>query len=276
LILYVIVGSDQTINKERLNMTDLKGKAGIITGVSRSNGIGFGIARRLASRGANLLLHSFSPYEKMMGVDLKSNESEQILEQLAEYQVSVEQLESDLEIIDSPQEIIDRALKCFSQIDILILNHTHDTLKTLDELDSYEIDRHLSVNVRASLQLIQKFADHFDAGKGGRIIMLTSGGHLGPMPHPAYVASKGALHHLTLSLSDILAPKGITVNTVNPGPTLTYQPDEEIYQAVLDRMPAGRWGNPDDAARLISWLVSDEAEWITGQVIDSEGGFRRG
>lgn len=118
--------------------------------------------------------------------------------------------------------------------------------------------------------------ENFDKSGAGRIILLTSGGHLGPMPHPAYVASKGALHHLTLSLSDILADKGITVNAVNPGPTITYRPDEELNKGIIKRMPAGRWGTPDDAARLISWLVSDDAAWVTGQVIDSDGGFRKG
>jgi 3-oxoacyl-[acyl-carrier protein] reductase len=257
-------------------MCHLKGKAAIITGVSRRDGIGFGIAQHLASLGANLFLHSYTPYDKMMEVDLEPNELELILEELEQYPVSIEQGEADFEKDDSPGKLFGQARKRFGAVDILIMNHTYDTLKTLDELDSEEIDRHLLVNVRAPLLLIQEFAQHFDGSEGGRIILLTSGGHLGPMPHPAYVASKGALHHLTLSLSDILADKGITVNTVNPGPTLTYQPDEEINQAVLKRMPSGRWGTPDDAARLISWLVSEEAAWVTGQVIDSEGGFRRG
>jgi len=257
-------------------MCHLKGKVAIITGVSRRDGIGFGIAQHLASLGVNLFLHSYTPYDKMMEVDLEPNELELILEELGEYPVSVEQLEADFERDDSPGKLFGQARKRFGAVDILIINHTYDTLKTLDELDSEEIDRHLLVNVRTPLLLIQEFAQHFDRSEGGRIIFLTSGGHLGPMPHPAYVASKGALHHLTLSLSDILADKGITVNAVNPGPTLTYQPDEEINQAVLNRMPTGRWGTPDDAARLISWLVSEEADWVTGQVIDSEGGFRRG
>ncbi|MEJ2635632.1 MAG: SDR family oxidoreductase [Calditrichia bacterium] len=139
-----------------------------------------------------------------------------------------------------------------------------------------EIDRHLSVNVRAVLLLIQEYAKQHDGPAGGRIILLTSGQHLGPMPHLAYVASKGALHQLTVSLSDHFIEKGITVNTVNPGPTKTYKPDKEVNKAVLDRMPLGRWGEPEDAARLIGWLVSDEAKWITGQIINSEGGFRRG
>jgi 3-oxoacyl-[acyl-carrier protein] reductase len=166
------------------------------------------------------------------------------------------------------------AVERFGHVDILIINHTYDTLKTLEELTCEEIDRHLIINIRATLLLIQEYAKQHGDGSGGRIILLTSGQHLGPMPHLAYVASKGALHQLTWSLSDYFIKKGITVNTVNPGPTKTYNPDEEIDNAVRSKMPLGRWGEPDDAARLISWLVSDEARWITGQVINSEGGFR--
>ncbi len=70
-----------------------------------------------------------------------------------------------------------------------------------------------------------------------------------------------------------LADRGITVNTVNPGPTDTGWGIGEHDPAFV--MPFGRWGEPDDAARLVAWLCSDDAQWITGQVIDSEGGFRR-
>lgn len=74
---------------------------------------------------------------------------------------------------------------------------------------------------------------------------------------------------------DVLVERGITVNAVNPGPTDTgwAGPEEEAW--VREHMPLGRWGTPEDAARLVAWLVSDEAAWVTGQVIDSEGGFRR-
>ncbi len=104
--------------------------------------------------------------------------------------------------------------------------------------------------------------------------MLTSGQHLGPMPSElAYAISKGALHQATASLSDELVERGITVNTVNPGPTDTGWGigETEPYPT----MPLGRWGEATDAARLIAWLCTDDAAWITGQVLNSEGGFRR-
>ena len=91
----------------------------------------------------------------------------------------------------------------------------------------------------------------------------------------AYAASKGALAAITPTLADELADRGITVNCVNPGPVDTGWATPELYAAVAERLPAGRWGEPDDAARLIAWLASDDGRWITGQVLNSEGGFRR-
>ena len=88
----------------------------------------------------------------------------------------------------------------------------------------------------------------------------------------AYIASKGALHPLTLNLSAYLASRGITVNAVNPGATDTGYASPELHADILAMEPQGRWGMPDDAARLIAWLCSDEAQWVTGQVINSTGG----
>src|SRR5690606_34956994 len=111
---------------------------------------------------------------------------------------------------------------------------------------------------------------------GGRVLMMTSGQGLGPMPGElAYAASKGALAAITVTLADQLAERGITVNTVNPGPVDTGYAIEAERRAVASMFPGGRWGQPDDPARLIAWLATDDARWITGQVINSEGGFRR-
>jgi 3-oxoacyl-[acyl-carrier protein] reductase len=91
----------------------------------------------------------------------------------------------------------------------------------------------------------------------------------------AYALQKGALASITRSLAGTLAGHGITVNAVNPGPVDTGYATGEAHAAVAARFPGGRWGLPDDPARLIAWLATDEAGWITGEVINSEGGFRR-
>ncbi len=91
----------------------------------------------------------------------------------------------------------------------------------------------------------------------------------------AYAAAKGALAAVTGTLADQLADAGITLNTVNPGPVDTGYLSPETHAAVAPRFPGGRWPEPDDPARLIAWLVTDEARSITGQVINSESDFRR-
>jgi 3-oxoacyl-[acyl-carrier protein] reductase len=106
------------------------------------------------------------------------------------------------------------------------------------------------------------------------VLLFTSGQYHGAMPGELpYVASKAALHELTPSLAVHLAPRGITVNCVDPGPNATGYADDEGRAAVVARMPGGRWGTPEDTARLVAWLASDEAAWVTGQTIASDGGW---
>jgi 3-oxoacyl-[acyl-carrier protein] reductase len=91
----------------------------------------------------------------------------------------------------------------------------------------------------------------------------------------AYAVAKGALASATRTLATSLADAGVTVNAVNPGPVDTGYATGRVHADVAARFPARRWGVPDDPARLIAWLATDEAAWVTGQVIHSEGGFRR-
>jgi 3-oxoacyl-[acyl-carrier protein] reductase len=90
----------------------------------------------------------------------------------------------------------------------------------------------------------------------------------------AYAVSKAALAGTTWSVADDLLSSGIILNTINPGPVNTGYLDD-APPALLDRFPQHRFGDPDDPARLIAWLVSDAGEWMAGQVLNSEGGFRR-
>ena len=105
---------------------------------------------------------------------------------------------------------------------------------------------------------------------------LISGQFLGPMPGElAYTASKGALQAFTVQLAAEVAELGITVNAVGPGPNDTGWMDDALREALLPRFPMGRIGRPEDAAALVAFLCSEEAGWITGQVVHSEGGFLR-
>ena len=129
--------------------------------------------------------------------------------------------------------------------------------------------------MRGTFLLTVEFARRLSGRSGGRIINLTSGQSLGPMPGElAYVATKGAVEAFTVSLSAELASHGITVNAVDPGPTDTGWMTEEVRKELLPRFPQGRIGQPEDVARLIAILASDEAAWITGQVMHSSGGFQ--
>jgi 3-oxoacyl-[acyl-carrier protein] reductase len=165
----------------------------------------------------------------------------------------------------------------YGHLDIVDANHAYSRPDRLETMDAAELDRHLSINVRGSPMLAKVFAAQHDGRPGGRVVLMTLGQHLGfyDPDMVSYMVSKGAVHQATRLLSASLAGKGITVNTVNPGPTDTGWASEAQRERVLVRMAMGRWGEPDDVARLIAWLCTDDARWITGQVLDSEGGFRQ-
>jgi 3-oxoacyl-[acyl-carrier protein] reductase len=181
-------------------------------------------------------------------------------------------VEADFADPDAPGRVVAAARDALGPLDVLVVNHARSGDGRLDELTAEHIDAFLHENVRAALLLVQEFATQFE-GEAGAVVLLTSGAHLTPMPSEvAYAVSKGALAVAARTLADGLADRRIRVNCVNPGPTNTG------YLDGVDpgrRMPFGRWGEPDDAARLVAWLCSDEGRWVTGQVIDSEGGFRR-
>jgi 3-oxoacyl-[acyl-carrier protein] reductase len=252
----------------------LRGRCALVTGVSRFRGIGFAIADRLARHGADLFVHSYTRYDAE-GLGADPGGVEPLCAALRAHGTQVASLDADLSEPDAPERVVAQAVRDLGRVDILVANHTYSRNQSLEELSAEDIDRHLHVNVRGSLLLVKEFAARHDGADGGRVVLFTSGQHRDPMPTElGYVAAKGALHQLTISLSAHLAERRITVNTVDPGPTDSGWANSELFDEVLARNPQGRWGEPDDAAKLVAFLVSDAAAWITGQVIRSDGGFR--
>jgi 3-oxoacyl-[acyl-carrier protein] reductase len=251
----------------------LSGRVAVVTGVSRRAGIGFAIARRLLALGANVFVQSWVPHDARQPWGADPEGLEGLLSELGDVGTRVEHFEADFADPAAPRAVMAAAHAAFEHVDILVVNHARSGHGTLQEVTAGELDAFLHENVRAALLLVKEFEAQHDGRAGGRVVLLTSGQHLGPMAREVgYAVSKGALQQATLTLSDALIERAITVNTVNPGPT------ETGWIGDLDprpAMPLGRWGEPDDAARLIAWLCTDDARWITGQVINSEGGFRR-
>ncbi|MCM2391638.1 SDR family oxidoreductase [Streptomyces albipurpureus] len=265
----------------------LRGRTALVTGASRRGGIGYAVARRLAAYGASVYLHHHVPHDAAQpwGADPAGPEAVAagVREALGDPAARVCHGPGDLADSAVPAALMGAAAEALGgRIDILVANHALSGLDgTLDEIDAAVLDAHWAVDTRSVLLLIQAYARQRAAmaepAPGGRVVMMTSGQDIaGGMPQEiAYGLAKGALASATRSLASGLADLAVTVNTVNPGPVDTDYLTGEDYQRVAERFPAGRWGMPDDPARLIAWLATDEAEWITGQVVDSEGGFRR-
>ena len=248
-------------------------RVALVTGVSRRIGIGAAVARRLAASGHRLLLSGLPAYDDDQPYGGDPDGIPAILADLAEGPHHY--APADLTDPAAPAALIQAAVDRFGRVDTLVAVHTYSTGNAFGSLDANEIDRHLIVNVRATMLLVEAFAAAHSSG-AGRVVLFSSGQRLGPMPHEfPYAVSKAAVESLTRQLGTTLMHRGITINCVNPGPTETGWATPEAQAKVLRMFPAGRWGTPDDAARLVGWLCSPDAAWVTGQVIDSEGGFNR-
>ena len=279
--------SDDQVGPGGRDCLPLAGRTVLVTGVSRRVGIGHAIACRAADYGASIVAHHYRPHD--VSQPWGADDVEAVMDSIRSHLVGPAQLidvPADLAAPGEPTRVVEQAAAAAGHLDALVCNQAMSSPDgPLSEMTEAVLDAHWAVDARASILLAQAFAaqEGFvppavpDAGRRrGAIVFLTSGQGLGPLPGEiAYAAAKAAIAGVTLTISDELIDAGITVNTVNPGPVDTGYVTEADREATAVMFPQGRWGEPDAPARLITWLLTDEARWITGQVISSEGGFAR-
>lgn len=254
----------------------MNSRIAIVTGVSRQKGIGRAICYELANKGFDIFFTYWLPYDKKTPWNVNEDEPELIQDEILEQGVKCEKLELDLSSEKAYQQLFTAVKSKLGNPLILVNNATYSTGTTINSLTEPELDKHYEINLKATTLLTLEFIRQFEFDKNGRIINLTSGQSLGQMPNEiAYAITKGAIETLTYTLSQEIASKGITINAVNPGPNDTGWMDKNLKNKLITQFPMKRIGNPTDTAKLIGFLASENAEWITGQIIHSEGGFKR-
>ncbi|MBI1277912.1 MAG: SDR family oxidoreductase [Anaerolineaceae bacterium] len=245
----------------------------LVTGASRRIGIGAAICKALAAQGLDIAFTYWHPYDQQMDWGADENAPDLLTAELQAMGVRCMAISADLSQADTPARLLDQVEEQLGSVSVLVNNAAYSVSGDYQQLDAQSLDAHYAVNIRGAFLVSVEFARRFKAGRGGRIINMTSGQSLGPMSGElAYAATKGAVEAFTLSLAGGVAKLGITVNAVDPGATDTGWMTPEIKAAIAQSMPSGRVGLPEDAARLVAFLASEEAEWITGEIIHSRGG----
>jgi 3-oxoacyl-[acyl-carrier protein] reductase len=181
-------------------MISLAQKVALVTGVTRRQGIGAAVALALAQAGADICTAYYRPYDRSMPWGVEETEPEQILSALRQTGVQTHGVEIDLGHPEGPHTLFTQAQARFGRIDILVNNATYSTVTRVEQLATADLAQYYAVNLRAVLLLCLEFIKGLPPGKAGRIINLTSGQGLMPLPDElAYAATKGGVDALTLS-----------------------------------------------------------------------------
>lgn len=245
----------------------------LVTGASRRRGVGAAICRAFAGQGCDVFFTAYKPFDGAAYGEAQADPdgAPALAEELrAQSSVRTAFMEIDLGHPEAPAMVLETVRAELGSPSVLVNNAAHSARDGYEGLTVHSLDRHYAVNLRAAAMLSVGFARAYDRIHGGRIINLTSGQDLTGLPGElAYAASKGAISAFTRSLARELARKGCTVNAVDPGPTDTGWMTEGVKASLKEQSGFGRLGVPEDAARLVVFLASDAACWITGQVIHS-------
>lgn len=251
-------------------MRGLKGKVAIVTGASQ--GIGQGIAKRLGCEGAKVIVD-------YVGTPEGAEETERAIREAGG---EGEIVRGDVTKADDVRNLIETAWTRFGSADILVNNAGMERKSEFWDTPEADYDKIMDVNLRGPFFLTQAFVRRLrDSRKQGRIVNISSVHEDMAFPGFAtYCCSKGGMRMLTRDLAVELGPLGITINNVAPGAIVTpinksLLEDKPKLNALLNNIPLGRLGTPEDVAGLVAFLASDDAAYVTGSTFVIDGGLMR-
>jgi len=242
---------------------DFTGKTVIVTGSTR--GIGYAVACAFLEAGASVML---------TGTGASVND---VVSELKNKGYKAEGFIGDLSVPSNAQELIDKTIECFGGIDVLVNNAGITCDKLLIRMEEEDWDKVMNVNLKSTFLCTKAAARIMMKKRKGTIINISSiVGLMGNAGQANYAASKAGIIGFTKSVAREFASRGITCNVIAPGfieTQMTGALPEEIKENYLKSIPLGRFGTPSDVADLAVFLASDKARYITGQVINIDGGL---
>ncbi|BCZ48269.1 3-ketoacyl-ACP reductase [Clostridium gelidum] len=243
----------------------LKGKCAIITGASR--GLGKAIALKFASLGANIVLNYRSSEKEALEVE----------NEIKEMGVEVLSVKGDISKLQEVENLVSLAKERFGNIDIIVNNAgiTKDTL--ILRMKEEDFDSVIDVNLKGVFNCLKAITPIMVKQKHGKIINMSSVvGLTGNAGQVNYAASKAGVIGMTKSLAREVGSRGITVNAVAPGfieTDMTHELNDKVKEEAKKNIPLKRFGNPEDVANVVAFLASESSDYITGQVIQVDGGM---
>lgn len=245
-------------------METLNGKVVLVTGASR--GIGATIANQIAEAGAKVIVNYSGNKEA----------ADKVVEQIIAKGGDAIAVQADVSKTDEVKNLFDVAIAHFGKIDVLVNNAGIMITKLIKDTTDEDFTRQFDINVKGTFNTMREAATRLE-NNGSIINFSTSVNRIMLPSYGTYVATKAAVEQLTRVFSKEVGSKGINVNSVSPGPTNTELFTNGKPQEVIDRLASlsafNRLGEPDDIAKIVVFLASDNAKWITAQNIGVNGGM---